>query len=210
MPPKPKRLAHETGDLQLQVSAQNVLGYAFFIVGRLPSPSPTLPKGAVAGTDWRARRRSESTCLVNGALQLYENWVRSIQRRPALEAALAIRREILPFFFIGYDELGEVFLRKGEFERARPLFAEGEALFVRLNQPRWTQIYLLHRIRLAFCLGQWDELAALIHEMQEFVREVGEAYKLHFALATGGYAAFCLRRRASGTRGASRSRRHCG
>ncbi|HYO88029.1 MAG TPA: hypothetical protein VER79_05240, partial [Candidatus Limnocylindrales bacterium] len=181
-------LAQATGDLLLQSTALNMLGMAAARLNlRRQSVEYFTQSLAIARLGGSLNR--ECISLNNLALQQM-NWGALETAQTLMETSLAIRREVLPFSFNGYPDLGEVFLRKGEFERASPLFAEGESRFERLDQPRWTQIYLLYRVRLAFCLGQWDALALLVHEMQAFACETGETYGLHFALATAVSAAF--------------------
>jgi tetratricopeptide (TPR) repeat protein len=133
-------------------------------------------------------RKRECNTLNNLGLQ-YSNWGRLDEAQAVMEASLALRREILPFVFIGYDDLADVMLRKGEFERVRPLLDEGEARFERREQPRWTQNYLLFRVRLAFSLGQWPEVAARVSEMRDLAAQTGETSDLHLVLAIMGYGA---------------------
>ncbi len=181
-------LATDLGDVLLQSYALNILGIVEAALGNRAESASAFARSLTAARAGGDRKR-ECNSLNNLALQQM-NWGMLDSAQALMESSLAIRREILPFVFIGYEDLGELFLRKGEFERARPLFAEGESRFARHANPLWVQIYLLYRARLAFCLGQWDDLQALVREMQAFAAETGEPHKQHFALATAIYAAF--------------------
>ncbi|MBL8145204.1 MAG: protein kinase [Anaerolineae bacterium] len=181
-------LANSLGDVLLQSYALNILGMLEAALGNRAECAAYFAQCLAAARTGGDRKR-ECNSLNNLALQ-HMNWGMLDSAQTLMEASLTIRREILPFVFIGYEDLGEVFLRKGEFERARPLFAEGESRFTRRANPLWTQIYLLYRVRLAFSLGQWDEVSALVREMQSLAAETGERHKVHFALATEAYGAF--------------------
>ncbi len=183
-------LAHGTGDVLLESLALNILALLEAVLGRKAESIDHFTR-SLAMARLGGDRKRECNTLNNLALQ-HMNWGALETAQALMETSLAIRREVLPFSFICYDDLGEAFLRKGEFERARPLFAEAESRFERSAQPRYALVYLIYRARLAFCLGQWDELAARVREVQAFARETGEAYNLHFALATAAYAAFAL------------------
>jgi predicted ATPase/serine/threonine protein kinase/tetratricopeptide (TPR) repeat protein len=183
-------LAQATGDLLLQSLALNILALLEAGLSRKAESINHFTQ-ALAMARLGGSQKRECNTLNNLALQQM-NWGALDTAQALMETSLAIRREVLPFSFIGFEDLGEALLRKGEFERAGPLFDEAESRFERSAQPRWTQIYLLYHARTAFCLGQWDALAARVREMQAFTRETGVAYKLHFALATAAYAAYAL------------------
>lgn len=180
-------LTRDLGDVLLQAHSLNILGILEGERGHQAESAAYFTQSLSAARLGGDRKR-ECNTLNNLALN-HLNWGLLDSAQMLLETALAIRRESLPFVFIGYEDLGEVFLRKGEFERARPLFAEAESRFERHAQPVWTQIYLLYRARLAFALGQWGDLHQLVREMQAFAAETGEAHKLHFALATEAWGA---------------------
>ncbi|HYO89264.1 MAG TPA: hypothetical protein VER79_11485, partial [Candidatus Limnocylindrales bacterium] len=181
-------LAQGTGDVLLQSKALNMLALLEAVLGRKAESIDHFTRStAMAGLG--GNRNLECNTLNNLALQ-HMNWGTLETAQALMETSLTIRREVLPFSFIGYEDMGEVFLRKGEFEHSRPLFAEGESRFERSAQPLYTQILLLYRARLAFCLGQWDALAERVREMRDFACQTGEPYGLHLALAMAANAAF--------------------